>query len=45
MSTGDAAGLARLLDAQPQLLREAIREPDSYRDAGRSQHFYNPELL
>ncbi|WP_428247915.1 ankyrin repeat domain-containing protein [Ferrovibrio sp.] len=42
---GDAAGLARLLDAEPRLLREHILEPDCYRIATRQQYFRDPKLF
>jgi hypothetical protein len=42
---GDTAELARLLDAEPRLLRERILEPDCYRDAGRPQYFLDPRLF
>jgi len=42
---GDAAGLARLLDAEPRLLRERIVEPQCYRDASRHQYFLDPKLF
>jgi len=42
---GDVAGLARLLDQQPRLLRERILEPDCYREASRSQYFRDPKLF
>jgi ankyrin repeat protein len=42
---GDAAGLARLLDAEPRLLRERIVEPDCYREAARHQYFRDPKLF
>jgi hypothetical protein len=42
---GDTEGLARLLDAEPRLLRERIVEPQCYRDAGRHQYFIDPKLF
>lgn len=42
---GDAAGLARLLDAEPRLLRENIVEPECYRAASRPQYFRDPRLF
>jgi hypothetical protein len=42
---GDLAALARLLDAEPRLLRERVREPDCYRASGRDQYFLDPQLL
>jgi ankyrin repeat protein len=42
---GDAEGLARLLDAEPRLLRERAVEPQCYRDAGRHQYFMDPKLF
>lgn len=45
LQSGDVAGLARLLDDQPRLLRERILEPDCYREASRSQYFRDPKLF
>lgn len=42
---GDATGLARLLDAEPRLLRENIVEPECYRAASRPQYFRDPRLF
>jgi Ankyrin repeat len=42
---GDVAALARLLDAEPRLLRERIVEPECYREAGRPQYFRDPKLF
>lgn len=42
---GDGAGLERLLDAEPRLLTDRIREPDCYRDSGREQYFLDPKLF
>ena len=42
---GDVAALERLLDAEPRLLTERIREPDCYRDSGREQYFLDPKLF
>ncbi|HEY0382244.1 MAG TPA: ankyrin repeat domain-containing protein [Candidatus Elarobacter sp.] len=43
--TGDVAGLAKLLDAEPRLLRERIAEPDAYHKAQRHQYFLDPKLF
>lgn len=45
VQSGDLPALARLLDAEPRLLTERIREPDCYRDSGRSQYFLDPKLF
>lgn len=45
LQRGDVGALARLLDAEPRLLRERIVEPDCYRDAGRPQYFRDPRLF
>ena len=37
--------MARLLDAEPRLLRERIVEPECYREAGRPQYFRDPKLF
>jgi peptide-methionine (S)-S-oxide reductase len=42
---GNVAGLARLLDAEPRLLRERIIEPACYREADRPQYFRDPKLF
>jgi peptide-methionine (S)-S-oxide reductase len=42
---GDVAELERLVDAEPRLLHERIREPDCYRESGREQYFLDPLLL
>jgi peptide-methionine (S)-S-oxide reductase len=42
---GDVATLERLIDAEPRLLREHIREPECYREARRSQYFRDPKLF
>ena len=42
---GDSEALARLLDAQPQLLRERIVGPEAYRQAERPQYFRDPKLF
>jgi ankyrin repeat protein len=42
---GDAGGLARLLDAEPRLLRERIVEPECYRESDRPQYFRDPKLF
>ena len=45
LQSGDVAGLARLLDDQPRLLRDRILEPECYREASRSQYFRDPRLF
>lgn len=45
LQRGDVAGLARLLDDEPRLLRERILEPDCYREADRFQYFRDPKLF
>lgn len=45
VQSGDVPALARLLDAEPRLLTERIREPDCYRESGRSQYFLDPKLF
>ena len=45
LQRGDIAGLGRLLDAEPRLLRERILEPECYREASRSQYFRDPKLF
>ena len=42
---GDVAALARLLDAQPRLLRERIMGPDVYRRVRRRAYFTDPKLF
>jgi ankyrin repeat protein len=42
---GDAAELARRIDAEPRLLTERIREPECYLQSGRSQYFLDPKLF
>ena len=42
---GDVTALEKLLDAEPRLLTERIREPDCYRDSGRDQYFLDPKLF
>jgi hypothetical protein len=42
---GDVAALGRLLDDEPRLLRERIREPEAYRIAARHQYFLDPKLF
>ena len=42
---GDVATLERLLDAEPRLRRERIREPACYRESGRPQYFLDPKLV
>lgn len=43
--TGDVPRLEQLLDTEPRLLTERIREPDCYRDSGREQYFLDPKLF
>ncbi len=43
--TGDVGALERLLEDEPRLLRERIREPGCYRDSGRGQYFLDPKLF
>jgi Ankyrin repeats (3 copies) len=43
--SGDGASLARLLDAEPRLLRERILGPEPYRRAKRHQYFRDPKLF
>src|SRR5262249_42889412 len=45
LQRGDARELARLLDAEPRLLRERIVEPECYREAERPQYFRDPRLF
>jgi ankyrin repeat protein len=45
LQQGDVAGLARLLDAEPRLLRDGIVEPECYRQASRPQYFRDPKLF
>lgn len=45
LQAGELASLNRLLDAEPRLLTERIREPDCYRDSGRDQYFLDPKLF
>jgi hypothetical protein len=45
LQSGDVATLSRLLDAEPRLLSEHIREPACYRDSGRQQYFLDPKLF
>lgn len=45
VQSGDVASLSRLLDAEPRLLFEHIREPACYRDSRRSQYFLDPKLF
>jgi hypothetical protein len=45
LHAGDLSTLNRLLDAEPRLLTERIREPDCYRDSGRDQYFLDPKLF
>jgi hypothetical protein len=42
---GDVAGLAKLLDAEPRLLRERIMGPEVYRKVQRHQYFLDPKLF
>jgi len=42
---GDAARLARLIDAEPRLLHERILGPEAYRKASRFQYFRDPKLF
>ncbi len=42
---GDVVLLARLIDAEPRLLRERIAEPEAYRMAHRRQYFLDPKLF
>jgi ankyrin repeat protein len=42
---GDTAKLARLLEAEPRLLRERILGPECYREATRPQYFRDPKLF
>ncbi len=45
LQAGDIATLARLLDAEPRLLRERIAGPDAYRKAPRHEYFRDPKLF
>lgn len=45
LHAGDARTLARLVDAEPRLLRERILGPDVYRKASRHQYFRDPKLF
>jgi peptide-methionine (S)-S-oxide reductase len=45
IQSGDVAMLSRLLDAEPRLVVQRIREPDCYRDSGRRQYFLDPKLF
>ena len=45
IQAGDVAALARLLDAEPRLLRERILGPDVYRRAPRRWYFTDPKLF
>lgn len=42
---GDVEELERLLDVNPSLMTDRIREPACYRDSGRSQYFLDPKLF
>ncbi|MBV8298132.1 MAG: ankyrin repeat domain-containing protein [Candidatus Eremiobacteraeota bacterium] len=42
---GDTVTLGRLIDAEPRLLRERIREPEVYRRVKRFQYFLDPKLF
>ena len=43
--SGDVAVLAKLLDAEPRLLRDRIMGPDVYRKVRRHQYFLDPKLF
>jgi ankyrin repeat protein len=43
--SGDVAALARLLDAEPRLLRERIVGPEVYRKRARPDYFRDPKLF
>ena len=45
LKAGDTKTLARLLDAEPRLLRERILGPDAFRKATRRQYFRDPKLF
>lgn len=45
LQSGDLARFEGLLDAEPRLLTERIREPDCYRDSRREQYFLDPKLF
>jgi ankyrin repeat protein len=45
IQSGDADGLARLLDREPRLLRERITGPAIYRSLSRHQYFLEPKLF
>jgi peptide-methionine (S)-S-oxide reductase len=45
VQAGDLAALERIVDDEPRLLHERIREPSCYRDAPREQYFLDPQLL
>ena len=40
----DVPALERIVEDEPRLLHERIREPDCYRDAPREQYFLDPQL-
>ena len=42
---GDVAALARLLDAEPRLLRDRIAGPEVYRKRARPDYFRDPKLF
>lgn len=42
---GDIDALERVVDREPRLLHERIREPSCYREAPREQYFLDPQLL
>jgi ankyrin repeat protein len=45
LHAGDLPRLEQLLDTEPRLLSERIREPDCYRDSDREQYFLDPKLF
>ncbi len=42
---GNVPALERIVDGEPRLMQERIREPSCYRDAPREQYFLDPQLL
>lgn len=42
---GDVEKLERQIDGDPRLMSDRIREPNCYRDSGRSQYFLDPKLF
>jgi len=42
---GDLDGVERIVDEQPRLLHEHIREPSCYRETPREYYFTDPQLL